>query len=137
MNWPPETGASHTIGATMRWCASLLWMLIAPFAPSTSFAAPPTTAVTTSIAPTFQIKFWVGGMSSSLRDYQVELVEAALKLTDADSPPYYISYDHRPMSAERSKIATERGESIHAHFSSEWHGDFVNKKTFTCWTTHS
>jgi len=128
MNWPPQLSVSQTIGAAMRWCAGLLWVLLALFAPTTSLAAQATKAVTTSLVTPFEIKFWVGGMSPSLRDYQVELVEAALKLTDVDSPPYYISYNHRPMSAERSKIATERGQSIHAHFSSEWHGDFVNKK---------
>lgn len=79
-----------------------------------------------SMMVTTEIKFWVGGMSPALRDYQIELVRQALERTADDHPPYHITYNYRPMSGERSKIETERGTNVHIHFSSEWQGQFVD-----------
>jgi len=83
------------------------------------------------MSTTTEIKLWVGGMSPALRDYQIELVETSLERTAKQYPPYHISYNHRPMSAERSKIETERGVNVHAHFASEWLGQFVDSSKVT------
>lgn len=73
-----------------------------------------------------EIRLWVGGMSPALRDYEVALFKEALLRTAKPSRPYQVTLLHRPMSAQRSKIETERGTNVHAHFTSTWYGDFVD-----------
>jgi len=72
------------------------------------------------------IRLWVGGMSVALREFEVDLFEQALTRTEDKYPPYELTLLNRPMSAQRSKIETERGTNVHAHFTSTWYGEFVN-----------
>lgn len=79
-----------------------------------------------SAISTTEIKLWVGGMSPALRDYEIDIFNAALARHASEYPPYRVEFIHRHMSAERSKIETERGINIHAHYASEWLGQFVD-----------
>lgn len=104
----------------------LIWVttsLLSSFSPIT-YAQNQRTAP--SAITTTEIKLWVGGMSPALRDYEIDIFNAALAQHATEYPPYRVEYIHRHMSAERSKIETERGINIHAHYASEWLGQFVD-----------
>jgi len=106
-----------------RAALALRWLVFMTITLSSSLFAQ-----SSNLSDRTDIKFWIGGMSPALREYQSDLIISVLDKTLSDYPPYSINFNRRIMSAQRSKLETERGTNIHAHFSTGWVGSFVNQE---------
>ena len=78
-----------------------------------------------------QIRHYDKGYSPHLRVYLTDVLQLVLDKTTPTYGPYDLKYYSQNLSANRSKLETERGELIDILFSTHWRGHFVNPKNVT------
>lgn len=76
-------------------------------------------------APTV-IKHDNQGYTPLLRLYLTDVLKLSLEKTTQEYGPFELQYFTEPMSANRSKLETERGVHLDLQFSPHWRGHFVD-----------
>jgi ABC-type amino acid transport substrate-binding protein len=72
------------------------------------------------------IRHYNQGYTPLLRLYLTDVLKMALDKTSNEYGPYALEYFSEPMSANRSKLETEKGLHIDLLFSPHWRGHFVD-----------
>lgn len=102
----------------MMYSLHLRWLLLLFFYSALTCAeAPP--------APTV-IKHDNQGYTPQLRLYLTDVLKLTLERTTQEYGPFELQYFTEPMSANRSKLETERGVHLDLQFSPHWRGHFVD-----------
>lgn len=102
-----------------------LWL--AALMANTSLAAHAETEKNSALpSQPMHIKYFSRGNTEGLWNYQLELVKLLLDKTTSEYGAYELSIVDSPLSAQRAKAETQKGEHINVHYSTEWHGEYVD-----------
>lgn len=89
------------------------------------------TALAANASEPTRITHYDKGYSPLLRLYLTDVLRTALDKTVTDYGAYALEFYPDNLSANRSKLETERGERLDVLFSTHWRGRFVNEKNVT------